>query len=136
MKMHVTHNGGGAAMWFHFTQTLRKRIRFFAGIIPIAIFPLFGYPHNGEHFLLEQPDGSQVEVAVFGDEYYQDIESPDGYTLIRDKRNWICYAALSADGREYGATSTILRSQKSEYSIQNKKCNRRRVFSNACREIV
>jgi M6 family metalloprotease-like protein len=43
-------------------------------------------------------------VIVWGDEFYQDVESPDGYTLIRDSDGWICYAELSADGNEYVST--------------------------------
>ncbi len=62
-------------------------------------------PHAGDRFLLAQPDGSRVEVAVWGDEFYQRVESPDGYTLIRDPgTRVICYADLSADGRSFVST--------------------------------
>jgi M6 family metalloprotease-like protein len=58
-------------------------------------------PHDGDRFDLAQPDGSLVPVRVFGDEFYQDVESLDGFTLIRDSDGWICYAELSAGGSEY-----------------------------------
>jgi len=68
------------------------------------VFAVHAAPHNGEEFSLSQPDGSSVRVVVWGDEFYQDVESPDGYTLVRDKDGWICYAELSADGSEYVST--------------------------------
>ncbi len=47
-------------------------------------------PHNGDEFNLRQPDGRYVVVKVWGDEFYQRVESIDGYTLIRDPENsWI-----------------------------------------------
>jgi M6 family metalloprotease-like protein len=46
-----------------------------------------------------------VDVLVWGDEYYQRVESTDGYTLIKDPvTKWICYAELSSDGSEYVST--------------------------------
>ncbi len=58
-------------------------------------------PHEAEEFSLRQPDGPLVPVLVWGDEFHQDVESPDGYSLIRDENGWICYAVLSSDGSEY-----------------------------------
>jgi len=59
----------------------------------------------GEPWKLKQPDGTFVDVRIFGDEYYQDVETPDGYTLIRDPvDNVICYASVSADGNEFVST--------------------------------
>ena len=55
-------------------------------------------PVDGEIFTLPQPDGSRVNVRIWGDEFYQVVESLDGYTLIRDPANsFICYARLSQD---------------------------------------
>jgi M6 family metalloprotease-like protein len=43
-----------------------------------------------------QPDGSEVEVRLYGDELYMRGESLDGYTLVRDpETGWLCYATLS-----------------------------------------
>jgi len=64
----------------------------------------FAAPHNGDLFDLAQPGGSLVPVRVFGDEFYQVVESLDGFTLIRDSDGWICYAKLGADGSEYVST--------------------------------
>ncbi|HEY5955878.1 MAG TPA: M6 family metalloprotease domain-containing protein, partial [Polyangiaceae bacterium] len=66
--------------------------------------PALGAPYAGQSFELEQPDGSQVPVVVYGDEFYQHIESPEGYTLVRDSGGWICYAQLNAAGTDLVAT--------------------------------
>jgi M6 family metalloprotease-like protein len=59
---------------------------------------------------LRQPDGSMVSVIVNGDEFYQDVESPDGYTLIRDPQTqWICYTKLSDDNQKFISTGIVFR---------------------------
>jgi hypothetical protein len=70
----------------------------------LAALNVFAAPHSGEEFELSQPDGSTVPVLVWGDEFHQDVESLDGYTLVRDADGWICYAELSADNSEYVPT--------------------------------
>jgi len=76
-------------------------------LIKISFFcfiAAYAAPYDGEEFEFSQPDGSNVAVLLFGDEFHIDAESPDGYTLIRDEDGWICYARLSADGNEYVST--------------------------------
>ncbi|MCL2207901.1 MAG: M6 family metalloprotease domain-containing protein [Fibromonadales bacterium] len=89
-------------------------MRLFIAILFAAFFNLFAAPHNGEEFELAQPDGSVVPVLIFGDEFYQDVESHDGFTLVRDKEGWICYAELSADGSEYVPTEVRYTGKKSK----------------------
>ena len=81
-------------------------------ILSVAIIMVFSMsvqaaPHWGDAFDLKQPDGSVVAVKVWGDEYYQRVESIDGYSLIRNEYGWICYADLSADGDEFVATDIV-----------------------------
>ena len=58
-------------------------------------------PMFGETMMFRQPDGTEVPVVLFGDEFYMRGETPDGYTVLRDPdTGWICYAELSADGSE------------------------------------
>jgi M6 family metalloprotease-like protein len=64
-------------------------------------------PHYGTEMLLKQPDGSLVKVKVYGDEYYQRVESIDGYTLIRNDKGWICYATLSTGRKDFVSTGII-----------------------------
>ena len=63
--------------------------------------------YQNKTFNLKQPDNSEVEVKVTGDEYYQHIESPDGYTLCRNDEGWICYADLDSDGDEIIASEDV-----------------------------
>lgn len=59
----------------------------------------------GEKFKLRQPDGSLVEVRIWGDEFHQVVESLDGYTLVRDPATGvICYARVSEDSRQLIST--------------------------------
>jgi len=81
-----------------------KRLLGFYIFLSAFIFAAVAAPHNGDEFSFRQPDGSLVPVIVWGDEFYQTVESPDGYTLIRDADGWITYARLSADGDEFLST--------------------------------
>ncbi|AQT67729.1 M6 family metalloprotease domain protein [Anaerohalosphaera lusitana] len=68
----------------------------------------FAAPHHGEVYDLKQPDGSRVPAKVWGDEFYQRVESLDGYTLVRDETTgWICYAEVSADGSDFVSTGVV-----------------------------
>ncbi len=42
-----------------------------------------------------------MSVKVFGDEYYQRVESPDGRTLIRGTDGWIHNAGINADSSDF-----------------------------------
>lgn len=67
--------------------------------------PASAAPYAGESFVLQQPDGEDVAVLVWGDEYYQHIESPDGYTLVREPGSRvICYARLDESGQNLVST--------------------------------
>jgi M6 family metalloprotease-like protein len=59
----------------------------------------------GHEFPARQPDGTTIQVRVWGDEFYVVAESLDGYTLTRDPATgMICYAELSPDGNELLST--------------------------------
>ena len=67
-------------------------------------------PYHGQIKVFKQPDGSSVEVKLFGTEHYMRAEGLDGYTVIRDpKTQWICYAALSVDGSTLIPTNKVYR---------------------------
>lgn len=71
---------------------------------------VFSAPYRGEVFRVKQPDGSHVQVRVWGDEFYQRVESLDAYTLVRNpKTRWICYAEFSSDESELIATERVYR---------------------------
>jgi M6 family metalloprotease-like protein len=76
-------------------------------IVLLWLFPgcLVAAPYNGEILSFRQPDGTWVDVKLFGTEYYIRAEGLDDYTVIRDKNTqWICYASLSEDGTEFIST--------------------------------
>lgn len=76
---------------------------------------------------LKQPNASTVKVKVTGDEYYQQIESLDGYTLCRDEDGWICYADADENKDELVASDEV-------YSGENYKDTRSiwdKLFKNA-----
>lgn len=59
---------------------------------------------------MEQPDGTQVDVRLYGDELYIRGEGLDGYSVIRDpKTGYICYADLNADSTDWVSTGRIYR---------------------------
>lgn len=80
-------------------------------------------PYMNKTCNLKQPDNSIVEVKASGDEYYQDIESMDGYTLCRNSDGWICYADLNDDKSEYIPTNIIYDSNKDDISEINETSN-------------
>jgi M6 family metalloprotease-like protein len=78
-------------------------------IVLLAAATASGHPVFGEQWKLRQPDGTLVDVKIWGDEFYQVVESLDGYTLTRDPSNMvICYARLSADGNTLESTGVPL----------------------------
>jgi M6 family metalloprotease-like protein len=56
---------------------------------------------------LKQPDNTEVKVKITGDEYYQQVESLDGFTLCRNSDGWICYASLNKDNTDLVATDKV-----------------------------
>ena len=64
-----------------------------------------GAPLWGEVVTIRQPDGSSVDIRVWGDEYYSVGETLDGYSIVRDGvTGMLSYAELSADGTELVST--------------------------------
>ena len=78
-------------------------------------------PIRGKVFKFRQPDGSKVAVKVWGDEFYQRVESLDGYTLIRNGQGWIRYAELSGDDSEFVPTDAIYSGTKIDKHPKAKK---------------
>ena len=78
-------------------------------IVLLAAATASGHPVFGEQWKLRQPDGTLVDVKIWGDEFYQVVESLDGYTLTRDPSTLvICYARLAADGNSLESTGVPL----------------------------
>jgi M6 family metalloprotease-like protein len=89
---------------------MKKVLSFILWVIPIC---LMAAPYNGEIMSFKQPDGTWVDVKLYGTEYYMRAEGLDNYTVVRDKNTqWICYASLSADGAELISTGIKYRLTK------------------------
>ncbi len=62
-------------------------------------------PMQGQTVTIRQPDGTTVDVRVWGDEYYAHGETVDGYSVTRDLgTGYLSFATLSADGDELLST--------------------------------
>ena len=67
--------------------------------------PCFGAPMNGRASTFTQPDGTQISLRFYGDEFYARTETAEGYTVVFDPvTKSYAYASLSADGRTLVAT--------------------------------
>lgn len=61
--------------------------------------------YNGTLYTFTQPDGDSVTVRLFGNDFYLQAESLDGYTLTVDPDDgYICYALVSADSSDYASS--------------------------------
>lgn len=78
-------------------------VALFALVTLFATSPTaYAAPVWGKDMQLRQPDGTLVPVKIWGDEFYQIVETPDGYTLIRDpKSGVICFAVMGPDGQRF-----------------------------------
>ncbi|WP_394525705.1 M6 family metalloprotease domain-containing protein [Lacrimispora sp. JR3] len=99
---------------------MRKMIKHLATAIAVATMftitssTVLAAPYNHKKQDLVQPDGTKVQVDITGDEYFQHIESLDGYTLCRDENGWICYAKLNEDKTDYVSTGIVYKSEDSK----------------------
>jgi M6 family metalloprotease-like protein len=85
---------------------------------------LFAAPVNGKIIRFKQPDGTTVDVKLYGDEYYIRAEGLDNYTLIRDKTTrWICYATLSDDGSELVSSGIVYNGRTDDISTLKSNLN-------------
>ena len=78
-----------------------------AAMLAMMSFNVLAAPYVNKQFELIQPDGNKVLVKATGDEYFQQIETPEGYTLCRDDNGWICYAKLNDDQTEYISSGIV-----------------------------
>ena len=78
---------------------------------------LFSAPFNGKIMSFRQPDGTSVDVRLYGDEYYIRAEGLDGFTVVREKNSqWICYAVLSDDSAKLVSSGIVYRGKAGDPS--------------------
>jgi M6 family metalloprotease-like protein len=72
-------------------------------------------PFAGEEFTFTNPDGSQVQVRGWGNQFEAVFETLDGYTVVRDPdTGYFHYATLSADLSGLTPTGTVVDSADPE----------------------
>lgn len=77
----------------------------FACLLFYGVSTAWAGPAGGQTISLRQPDGVLIQARAWGDEYYQELESLDGYVLVRDPATQaFCYARLSSDGNALFST--------------------------------
>ncbi len=67
---------------------------------------MMAVPADPTPVTVTQPDGSQLTIALHGDEFYHFTTTADGYTVVRSQAGGYTYAALDAAGR-LTATTTM-----------------------------
>ncbi len=85
----------------------------------------------GETLIFPQDNGSDVELVVFGDEFYSRRETKDGYTVIYDDElGQYCYAILQ-EGEFASNGITILESPPLELPphLEESETKRREKFT-------
>ena len=55
-------------------------------------------PAGGGIGTVKQPDGTEIQGRLFGDEFYNWNETADGYVIIRGDDGWWRYAVKDANG--------------------------------------
>lgn len=71
----------------------------------VTVSPAWSRPYNGDIFTFFQPDGGEIDIRLYGDEFYAVVETLDGYTLTKDEdTGYYCYAQLSDSGDVFVST--------------------------------
>jgi len=89
------------------TITCLYRLRSAVAILFLAFLPLtvFSAPYEGMESTFTQPDGTNLTLRFFGDEFYTRTETVDGYAVIFDsEKSCYFYAQLSPGGDNFVST--------------------------------
>src|SRR5262245_9279346 len=69
--------------------------------------------YNGEEFTFFNPDGSEIKVRGWGNQFAAVFETLDGYTVVKDPASgYFHYAVLSEDGGELLPSGTRVRAER------------------------
>ncbi len=102
----------------HISREARQKILHFAFVVSVSLLVASvasAAPMWGDQINLVQPDGTEVPVNIWGDEFYRVVESSDGYTLVRDPESAeMCFAEVSSDGAKLVSTGVRFDTAKGE----------------------
>ena len=110
-QLHFTSSIYPVLQFINFDATKPSAMKSLLTLALLAVvIHLPAAPFFGKIMRFPQPDGTSVDVKLYGDEYYMRAEGLDNYTLIRDKTtDWICYAVLATDGSELISSGIVYR---------------------------
>ncbi len=77
---------------------MQRFLIFASALLLSAIAFANGVPAKRGFITIEQPNGKTLTYMVKGDEVMSWCESADGYTLLRNEANVLCYAFLNYCG--------------------------------------
>lgn len=106
-----------------------KLIKFIFLLNFIIVGVLWSAPYHGSKTRFQQPDGTIVDIYIYGDEYYAQFQSVDGKLLTRDpKTGFLSYAVLNSEktelistGVKYTGVESLLKSKSSGQDPSPKK---------------
>jgi len=67
----------------------------------LIVNPVKACPASPEVFDLTQPDGSTFPARLWGDEWFNGLETIDGYPILEQEDGWWVYAELSKDKKAF-----------------------------------
>lgn len=67
-----------------------------ASLLVFSVAQMHAMPANNAPFKFTQPDGSQITLITYGDEYFGYTTTVDGYTVMQDSNGYVVYAVESA----------------------------------------
>jgi len=104
----------------HLRLTVFKSLVVSALCLLLSMTQVFAapYPEEGLAVKLKQADGSVVQARVFGDEYYAETKSQDGYPLIKQADGFWYYATPNADGSDWVSTGQRVQGAASKQAKQ------------------
>jgi M6 family metalloprotease-like protein len=72
-------------------------------------------PYEGEEFTFFNPDGSEIRVRGWGNQFAAVFETLEGYTIVKDPQSgFFHYAVLSEDGTELLPSGTLVGEEAAE----------------------
>ena len=67
-------------------------------ILLIPVYMISAGVANPKPFNVTQPDGTQLTIRLFGDEWHHYAQTLDGYTIIKKQNTWF-YAIQNEEGK-------------------------------------
>ena len=86
--------------------------------LSLLVSNLISAPYFNKTQVFYQPDGTELNLVLNGDEYYMEAATEDGWPVVRDhETGWICYAAISKDGSKFVSTGVHVGESTKEAAI-------------------